>query len=181
MFSIGAIYLDSQGQRTTFWTNRHGSDDGWMSATWTIRIDNNLVCDGVNIFDMLNQLAVFCRGRQILFYTSNSGCDYKRLTSAYQFRRDLVNPFPPEREWLNVGREITKHIINHKSIIQSPNWKLPTIHGNLYQVCDESGRIISSTPIPANSISTEGIPDTNPIRDAIWALNVFNFFKNRFQ
>jgi hypothetical protein len=33
MYSIGAAYLDSQGQRKTFWTNRHGNDIGWMSAT----------------------------------------------------------------------------------------------------------------------------------------------------
>lgn len=181
MYSLGAAYLDSHGQRVTFWANRHGSDDGWLSATWNIRIDNILVSSSVEIFEMLNQLALFCRGRQIIFYTGSNGCDYKRLTSAYKFRPDLVSPFPPERHWLNVGQDITRHIIDHNGIIKSPNWKLPTINAYLYQVCDKSGRVLVSCSAPSNYLSTEGIPETNPIRDAIWALNVFNFFKNRFQ
>jgi hypothetical protein len=181
MYSLGAVYLDSHGQRVTFWANRHGSDDGWMSATWNIRIDNILVSHGGDIIDMLNRLSVFCRGRQIIFYTGPIECDYKRLTSAYKFHSNLVNPFPPEDEWLNVGQDITRNIIDHNGIIKSPNWKLPTIHAYLYQICDESGRVLVSCSAPSNYMSSEGIPETNPIRDAIWAPNVFNFFKNRFQ
>jgi hypothetical protein len=98
MYSLGAAYLDSHGQRVTFWANRQGSDDVWLSATWNIRIDNILVSSGVDIFEMLNQLSVFCRCLQIIFYTGPNGCDYKRLTSAYKFRSNLVNPFPPQEK-----------------------------------------------------------------------------------
>lgn len=68
------IYLHSHGQRVNFWANRHGSDDGWLSATWNNRIDNNFVSDRGNVFDMLNRLFVIYQGRQIILYTSNTGC-----------------------------------------------------------------------------------------------------------
>ena len=89
----------------------------------------------------------------------------------------IANPFTPEKDWFNVGKELVSHVIDWNGVIKSPNWKLPTIHSNLYQTRTDAGTVIKSVRYPTNYISIQGkIPDT--IRDAIWALNVLNCFKN---
>jgi hypothetical protein len=63
-------------------------------------------------------------------------------------------------------------VIDWNGAIKSP--KLPRIHSRLYETPD------GTIALPSNYINIQGkIPDT--IRDAIWALNVLNCFKNILQ
>jgi hypothetical protein len=81
----------------------------------------------------------------------------------------------PENEWFNIGKQLVSKIIDHNGVVKSPNWKLPTIHSNLYQIEDSV-----TVPAPDNYIEVlREFPDT--IRDAIWAMNVLNCFKNVLQ
>jgi hypothetical protein len=179
MYIIGGYYVDSNGICQAFWANRKGSDEKWLTASWNIRINNQPIASG-DIYIMLDAFNSFVSGRQIVFSTGNTACDYKRLTSAYKWKSDKVNPFPPEDEWFNIGKELVQHVINHNGAIKSPNWKLPTIHANLYETKDAAGNVIQSVPRLNNYIQVnEDFPDT--IRDAIWALNVLNCFKNILQ
>jgi hypothetical protein len=171
MYIVGAYKVHQDGTEYAFWANRKGTDEEWLSAEWNVRI-NNVEVQGGDIFAMLFAFASFAAGRQIVFSTGNNACDYKRLTSAYKWNCVFVNPFPPEKEWFNIGKELVSKVIDHDGVIKSPNWKLPTIHSNLYQIEDSV-----SVPTPDNYIEIQRqIPDT--IRDAIWAMNVLNCFKN---
>ena len=178
MYIIGAYYVDSNGSHMAFWENRIGNDKEWHSATCNIRI-NNIPAPGGDIFVMLDSFASFATGRQIVFSTGNNACDYKRLTSAYKWTTEKRNPLPPEKEWFNVGKELVSHVIDWNGVIKSPNWKLSTIHSNLYQTRTDAGKGVMSVPYPSNFISIQGqIPDT--IRDAIWALNVSRIILNKY-
>ena len=173
MYIVGAYYVDDNGNHMAFWADRSGTDEGWLSARWNIKI-NNVPVQGGDIFVMLAAFASFAAGRQIVFSTGNNACDYKRLTSAYVWKPDIANPFPPEKEWFNIGKELVSKVIDWNGVIQSPNWKLPTIHSHLYETPD------ASVVPPLNHIDIiTRIPDT--IRDAIWAVNVLNCFKNVLQ
>ena len=119
---------------------------------------------------MLSSFSSFAAGRQIVFSTGNTGCDYKRLTSAYAYTTNQ-NPFPPENEWFNLGKELVSKVIDWDGAIKSLNWKLPTIHSYLYDT-----PVTSVTPPTTHIQINTKLPDT--IRDAIWALNVLNCFKN---
>jgi hypothetical protein len=173
MYIVGAYYVNENGTHMAFWSNRSGTDENWLSARWNIKI-NNAPVPGGDIFAMLAAFASFAAGRQIVFSTGNNACDYKRLTSAYLWNPKVANPFPPEKDWFNIGKELVSKVIGWNGIIKSPNWKLPTIHSHLYETQN------ASVPPPTNYINIEGeIPDT--IRDAIWALNVLNCFKRILQ
>jgi hypothetical protein len=179
MYIVGAYYLDDNGAHMAFWANRSGTDENWLSARWNIKI-NNIPVQGGDIFVMLATFATFAAGKQIMFSTGNNACDYNRLTSAYLCKPDIANPFPPENEWFNIGKELVSKVIDWNGAIKSPNWKLPTIHSHLYETRDEDDNVIQSVPRPTNYIKIEHkIPDT--IRDAIWALNVLNCFKRVLQ
>jgi hypothetical protein len=81
MYIVGAYYVDDNGAHMAFWANRKGSDEQWLSVTWNIKF-NNISVKGGDIFVMLDSFALFAAGRQIVFSTGNTACDYKRLTSA---------------------------------------------------------------------------------------------------
>ncbi|KAJ3410952.1 hypothetical protein HDV05_002965, partial [Chytridiales sp. JEL 0842] len=163
MYIVGAVRVDADGSKSFFWSNRSGSDENWLKARWTVKIDNVEVERG-DIFKMLECFASFAAGRQIVFYTGNNACDYKRLTSPYQWSTAHSNPFPPEDEWFNLGKELVAKVIDYNAIVVSPNWKLPTIHANLYTVKDASDESIS-IPTPEGYIKVDtATPDT--IRDA---------------
>jgi hypothetical protein len=124
--------VNANGAHMAFCSNRSGTDDNWLSARWNIRI-NNAPFPGGDIFAILAAFASFAAVRQIVFSTEKNTCDLKRPTSAYLWRTDIVNPFPPENEWLHIGKEMVSKVIDWICIINSPNWKLSTIHSKLYE------------------------------------------------
>jgi hypothetical protein len=89
--------------------------------------------------------------------------------------QEIIGNGPNEK--VHSRLELISKVISWNGVIKSPNWKLPTIHSNLYEAKDAAGNVIQSDPLPSNYIHiTAKIPDT--IKDAIWALNVLNCFKN---
>lgn len=185
MRDVGAIYVDDNGGENLFWAVRGeegigaGVDDNWLSAKWRIFINDDAQPGG-DIFTMLASFASFVCDRQIVFYTGNSACDHKRLTSAYEFSAGKQSPFPAESTWFNIGKDLIAPVIGNRvrHVIKSSNWQLSYIESRLYQTKSSTGEVLHSVPYPKSYIDVsvrQQLPDS--VKDAILALNVLNCFK----
>ena len=126
---------------------------------------------------MLESFASFVCDRQIVFYTANSACDHKRLTSAYAFSTEKHSPFPVESEWFNMGKDLVARVFGNKEkhVIKSSNWQLSYVESNLYRTKSSDGDV----PYPTSYIDISvrrKLPDS--VKDAILALNVLNCIKS---
>jgi hypothetical protein len=167
LYEVGAFFVDDNGDVNEFWANRHQTSPDYLQSLWNVWINNTLV-ETRDIIAMLSSLLHFFGNRMPIFYTGNNACDYKRLTGAYS--ETLVNPFPPEDQWFNLGKDVVQHIIGPTAPVIDTYWKLSIVHPHLYSAGDIS---IVAGP------NVVDIPDCrNVLQDSRRVWNVHQTFRN---